>query len=106
MSQLDQDPDFTLEWPPELFEAELRRLVVRRSAIVTLAGILELRKALLKDNLTRRDESDLFEIANRFDLRHRNDSQLVDYDDNFLEWIFYWYLATVDLTEKLIAART
>lgn len=29
MSRFDQDPDFTLEWPPELFETELRRLVVR-----------------------------------------------------------------------------
>ena len=78
----------------------------RRSAIVTLDGILEQRKNLLKGNLTRRDESDLFEIANRFDLRHRNSSQLADYDDNFLEWIFYWYLATVDLSEKLLAERT
>lgn len=42
----------------------------KRSAIVTLAGILEERRALLKDRLGK-DEGALFEIANRYDLRHR-----------------------------------
>ncbi|WP_328952553.1 hypothetical protein [Streptomyces sp. NBC_00184] len=76
----------------------------KRSAIVTLAGILEERRALLKDHLGK-DEGALFEIANRYDLRHRKADQLGDYDEVFLDWIFWWYLGTVELTNRLIASR-
>lgn len=76
----------------------------KRSAIVTLAGILEERRALLKDQLGR-DEGALFEIANRYDLRHRKADQRGDYDEAFLDWIFWWYLGTVELTNRLIASR-
>ncbi|MEV8321279.1 hypothetical protein AB0Q95_44745 [Streptomyces sp. NPDC059900] len=78
----------------------------KRSAIVTLAGILEERRALLKEQLGKPDEGALFEIANRYDLRHRKAEQRGDYDEAFLDWIFWWYLATVELTNRLIASRT
>lgn len=74
----------------------------QRSAIVALARILEDRRPLLESNLTRKDEGALFRIANEFDLRHHNTKQLADYGEEFLEWIFYWYLATVALTERLL----
>lgn len=73
----------------------------RRSAVVALAGILEERRELLKDRLLTKDEGALFEIANNFDLRHRKADQRSDYNAEFLEWIFYWYLATVHLTKRL-----
>ncbi|MER7885979.1 hypothetical protein ABTY35_24545 [Streptomyces fimicarius] len=76
----------------------------KRSAIVTLAGILEERRALLKDQLGK-DEGALFEIANRYDLRHRKADQRGDYDEAFLDWIFWWYLGTVELANRLIASR-
>ncbi|MEU6825590.1 hypothetical protein ABZ921_33675 [Streptomyces atriruber] len=76
----------------------------KRSAIVTLAGILEERRALLKDQLGK-DEGALFEIANRYDLRHRKADQRGDYDEAFLDWIFWWYLGTVELTNQLIETR-
>lgn len=85
-----------------LFRARSSRREEKRSAIVALAGILEHRRDQLKSELPRKDEAALFEIANRFDLRHRNDSQLADYDDSFLDWIFFWYLGTVHLTDKLL----
>ena len=75
----------------------------RRSAVVALARILEDRRSLLKQHLSKKDEGALFEIANRFDLRHNKENQLKDYDEKFLEWIFYWYLATVQLTDRLLA---
>ncbi|GAA3832768.1 hypothetical protein GCM10022226_62570 [Sphaerisporangium flaviroseum] len=75
----------------------------KRSAIVTLAGVLEERRQLIRDNLGKPDEGSLFEIANRYDLRHRRTDQLGDYDPVFLDWIFWWYLATVELTSRLIA---
>lgn len=78
----------------------------RRSAVVTLAGILEDRRELLKDRLWTKDEGALFDIANNFDLRHRKADQRGDYDAEFLEWIFYWYLATVNLTKRLSGEQT
>lgn len=88
-----------------LFRARSASRQQRRSAVVVLAGILEQRRDLLKEELLRKDENSLFEIANKFDLRHRRLDQLADYDDAFLEWIFYWYLATVHLTNELLSRQ-
>jgi hypothetical protein len=76
----------------------------KRSAIFNLGRILEERRALIKEHLGK-DEGALFEIANRFDLRHRNAAQRDEYNEAFLDWIFWWYLATVELTNRLIASR-
>ncbi|CAM5607076.1 putative protein OS=Streptomyces aurantiogriseus OX=66870 GN=GCM10010251_26830 PE=4 SV=1 [Streptomyces aurantiogriseus] len=72
----------------------------KRSAIATLAGILEERRALIKEQVGESDEGALFEIADRYDLRHRRADQRGDYDEAFLYWIFWWYLATVELTNR------
>ena len=77
-----------------------------RSAIVALAGVLEERRPLLKKRLTSKDEGALFDIANNYDLRHRRADQYADYGPEFLEWIFYWYLATVQLTDRLLNDST
>ena len=74
----------------------------RRSAVIALVRILESRRSLLHASLSRRDERALFEIANKFDIRHRNGLQNDDYDEVFLDWIFRWYLATIKLTDDLI----
>ncbi len=71
-----------------------------RSAIRELAAILEERRESLRRQLLKRDEQALFEIANQFDIRHRNASQYQEYGSEFLDWIFYWYLATVQLTDR------
>jgi hypothetical protein len=74
----------------------------KRSAIVTLAGVLEERRELLKQRLSRKDEAALFQIANQFALRHQRANQLADYDVAFLDWVFWWYLATVELSDRLL----
>lgn len=53
------------------------------------------------------DEGALFEIANRFDLRPRraDQDQHGECDEAFLDWIFWWYLSTVELTNRLITKR-
>lgn len=78
----------------------------RRSAVVTLASVLENRRPLLKEVLRSADEKALFQIANGFSLRHKNSSQRDDYDPEFLDWIFFWYLATINLTDRLLAKRS
>lgn len=73
----------------------------KRSAIVALAHVLEDRRKLLKDTLFTDDEGALFMIANKFDLRHRNDKQHTNYDPAFRDWVFWWYLATIELTDRI-----
>ncbi len=48
-----------------------------------------------------KDEDVLFQIANRFNIRHQSAAQQGDYDVAFLDWIFWWYLATIELTDTL-----
>lgn len=75
----------------------------KRSAILALAGIIEELRQLLKDNPVKKDEGALFDIANNFALRHQDLKQQRDYDPAFLDWIFWWYLATVELSDQLLA---
>ncbi|MET7714833.1 hypothetical protein [Streptomyces sp. NPDC005407] len=103
----DSPPDITvrIRHAIALFRARDTSTEGKRSAIVTLAGILEERRALIKERIGKPDEGALFEIANRYDLRHRRADQRGDYDELFLDWIYWWYLATVELTNRLIASR-
>ncbi|USX56463.1 hypothetical protein [Lentzea sp. HUAS12] len=75
----------------------------KRSAIVSLGRVLENKRKLLRAELLSKDEDALFLIANRFDIRHQNEVQKSDYDEIFLDWIYWWYLATIELADKLAA---
>jgi hypothetical protein len=77
----------------------------KRSAVITLGLVLEERRTLLKGVLYSGDEGALFEIANKFAIRHEDQRQKSDYDPAFLDWIFWWYLATIELTDRVIARR-
>jgi len=74
----------------------------KRSALITLAGILEERRQLIRAELVSADEGALFHIANKFAIRHQNGHQLSDYDPAFLDWVFWWYLGTIELTDRII----
>jgi hypothetical protein len=84
-----------------LFRARGADRQQKRSAVVALAHVLEERRALIKERLLTKDEGALFQIANNFNVRHQNASQQKDYDTAFLDWIFWWYLATIELTDKI-----
>lgn len=77
----------------------------KRAAIIALSGILETNRALLKEELLRSDEGALFNIANSYAIRHQRADQRPDYDDAYLDWIFWWYLATVALVKELLARQ-
>ncbi|MFE3874932.1 hypothetical protein ACFXPX_11100 [Kitasatospora sp. NPDC059146] len=78
----------------------------RRQSVIALAGILERRRALIKTHLLSKDEGALFQIANQFGIRHQDAKQQTEYDSElYLEWIFYWYVATINLTNKVAAAQ-
>jgi hypothetical protein len=102
----DRDTQAAVNHAIALFRGRTATVAQRRSAVVALAGILEARRALLKAELPgRKDEGALFQLANEFDLRHRDKSQRSDYDPVFLDWVFWWYLATVELTDRLMARQ-
>ncbi|MDG4833021.1 hypothetical protein O7627_27490 [Solwaraspora sp. WMMD1047] len=86
-----------------LFRGRTSTLQEKRSAVVALAHVLESRRALLKTELLRGDEGALFHIANGFAIRHESESQKADYDPVFLDWVFWWYLATIELSDRLLA---
>ena len=76
----------------------------RRGAIRDLAEVLEYLRPKLKKVLTTQDESDLFNIANNFAIRHHNEKQKAKYDKPiWYSWLFYYYLATIHASLRLIA---
>jgi len=69
----------------------------RREAIREMADVFEWLKKTrqLGKVLARKDEADLFEIANTFAIRHHDPKQRNDYDqDIWYPWMFHFYLAT------------
>lgn len=75
----------------------------RRDAIRDLADVLEFLRPEAKQVLTRKDEADLFNIANNFGIRHHNVEQKTDYDASiWYEWMFYYYLATIHAVLRLL----
>ena len=75
----------------------------RADAVRLLADCLEYLQPQLKSVLNNKDESDLFNIANNFGIRHHNTKQQNNYDKNiWLSWMFYFYLATLHACIRLI----
>jgi hypothetical protein len=75
----------------------------KRSAVVALALVLEERRYnVLEEALSKKDSGALFHIANGFHIRHQKADQKPDYDDFYLDWIFWLYLASIELTNRII----
>jgi len=105
LSNPDRVTRGTVEHAIALFRARSATDHNKKSAIVALAGILEERRKLLKASVFTKDEGALFRIANEFGLRHQNEAQKFHYDSAFLDWVFWWYLGTVELTDRLIVRQ-
>jgi len=95
----------TVEHAVALFRSRSAGREDKRSACRAMAGLLEDRRKLIKQELLSRDEGALFEIANKFAVRHRNADQRDHYDDAYLDWLFWYYLATFELTDRLLARQ-
>ena len=75
----------------------------RKEAIRELADVLEFLRPEVKRHLNKKDENDIFTIANNFGIRHHNTEQKVDYDKAiWYSWIFYFYLATIHSLLRII----
>src|SRR6266853_4741418 len=75
----------------------------RRHAIRDLADVLEYLRPELKKVLASKDESDLFNLANSFGIRHHNTKQKTSYDAAiWYSWMFYHYLSTIHACIRLL----
>lgn len=73
----------------------------KKDAVRTLADVLEY---LRKEGVTlpTRDDSDLFNMINNFDIRHHNREQQGEYDkDAWYDWMFYTFLSSINVLLKL-----
>ncbi|MCR8633921.1 hypothetical protein [Paenibacillus radicis (ex Xue et al. 2023)] len=77
----------------------------RRQAIIDLANVFEWLKKTekLAKALDKKDESLIFELANKFELRHHNPEQIRNYDKNIWHsWMFHFYLATYHAVIRIL----
>jgi hypothetical protein len=78
----------------------------RREAIRALADVLEFMRPQIRVAMPD-DEAALFQIANRFGIRHHKKDQQTDYDKAvWYPWIYYYYLASIHATIRLAARRS
>lgn len=76
----------------------------RRDAVRDLGDVLEHYRDEAKA-LLGPDESDLFHILNRFNIRHHNETQKDDYDPIWLSALFYHYLNMIHVLGSLMDER-
>ncbi|MFI2589843.1 hypothetical protein ACH498_25070 [Rhodococcus erythropolis] len=105
MNTPDPTRKAAVEHAISLFRGRAAGVEEKRSACVVLAGLLEERRALVKEELLTADERDLFVVANKFGIRHRGADQRTNYDPAYLDWIYWWYIATFELIDRLVAAQ-
>jgi hypothetical protein len=80
----------------------------KKESIRLLADVFEwLRDTKqLRKVLVQKDESDLFNIANNFAIRHHEQAQKINYDRSiWYNWMFHFYLATYHATIRLLIKK-
>jgi len=76
----------------------------RRDAVRDLADVLENMRSSVKAHMPSKDEAALFEIANKFWIRHSKPDERRDYDhEAWWSWLFYVYLSSIALVSHLAA---
>ena len=74
----------------------------RRDAVRDLADVLESIRADVKEQMLNEAERALFEIANKFWIRHNKPGERRNYDhEAWWSWLFYLYLDSIALVSHL-----
>jgi hypothetical protein len=76
----------------------------KRDAVRALGDVLEHRRSEVRKLMTRKDDGALFQILNQFDIRHLNQAAREDYDELFLDWVFWTLLASLAYMDAKKAA--
>ncbi|MGV9820738.1 hypothetical protein [Nocardia xishanensis] len=77
----------------------------KQAALAIVCRVLEQRRGnVIQNQMARKDSGALFDIANNFHIRHGDGSrvQQKDYEDYYLDWIFWLYLSTAELTNRVL----
>jgi hypothetical protein len=77
----------------------------KRSALITLAGYPRRTPSAHQEGPGQRRRGRPVQIANKSAIRHHNGQQLSEYDPAFLDWVLWWYLGTVELTDHIISRQ-
>ena len=78
----------------------------RRDAVRDLADVLESIRGDVSSHMFSKDEAALFEIANKFWIRHNKPTDRRDYDhEAWWSWLFYLYLDSIALVTHLKASQ-
>lgn len=86
-----------------LFRRRTASMEERRDAVKNLADALEALRPQVEAVLASKDAADLFELVNRFGIRHKNAGQKTNYDEAiFLSWMFNYLLAALHASTRLI----
>lgn len=87
----------------ELFYNGKSSLLDRKNAVKELSDCFEYLREDVRNVLDKKDESDLFNILNNFEIRHCNEKQKNNYDKNiWLSWMFHFYLASLHACLRLM----
>jgi hypothetical protein len=86
-----------------LFRARSATEHDKRSAVVALPDVVEVRRGLIETASASKHEGALLPIANQFAIRHQGGHQQGVDDPMFLDRLFWSHLATVELTDRLVA---
>lgn len=74
----------------------------KKDAVRTLGDVLEFLRAQ-NVQLPNRDDDALFQIMNRFDIRHHRREQQGDYNKEiWYDWMFFTFLASTQVLLKLL----
>ncbi|MGM0835424.1 MAG: hypothetical protein ACQEV7_04660 [Bacillota bacterium] len=74
----------------------------RRNALLILGRVIEVNRKELKTEFMAKDESELFELLNRYNVRHSDLSQKKDYPTEiYFDWMFYNLLSAIDAFYKI-----
>lgn len=90
------------------YRSRLAKNSDKQEAVRLMADVFEFLKKSqqLKAALNNSDESDLFNIANNFAVRHHNPQQKNGYDPAiWYAWMFHFYLATYHACVRLIIKK-
>jgi hypothetical protein len=89
-----------------MFRARDANNIDKRAALALLYKRLEPKRKYLEGKTTKGDLEDIFNIANRYHIRHSIGKQFSEEREEYLEWMFWNFLSMVRLLDVLEAKQT
>ncbi|MEE2522624.1 hypothetical protein V1639_10670 [Pseudarthrobacter sp. J75] len=88
-----------------MFRARNANNIDKRAALALLYKRLEPQRKYLESKTTKGDVDDIFNIANRYHIRHSVGKQFSEEREEYLEWMFWNFFSMVRLLDALEAKQ-